>query len=706
MDGVDHVMEQKALKVLFVEDSVDDVELTLAELRRSGYQASFQRVETKTDMQFALDNGVWDVIICDYKMPAFTAEQALHVYHQANLDIPFIIVSGVVEAEEVVYLLKQGAHDFLNKAGLARLVPAIEREMRESVVRAERRKAEEKVSILSIAVEQSPVSVVICDPEGNIEYVNPKFEETTGYSFHEAVGERLGFTLIEDASSGTFHHLWQTIKQGDEWCGELCSLHKNGQLFWEYVNVSPLKDSQNNITHYIAIQEDVTVRRSYEEQLRRQAHYDDLTGLANRVLMIDRMELAIQTSMRNNKSAALLCIDLDHFKNINDTLGHTVGDNLLKEAVGRLASCARKSDTLARMGGDEFVIILPDIDTDLTVKKIADRIINEFARPFFIGGKDHFVTASIGIAKCPENGHDHQVLLRNADLAMYKAKELGRNQYQFFTEEINARLKQRLYIESALRDIEVRNELKLLYQPIIDMASKRIVACEALLRWRVDEHYLMPDKFIPIAEESGLIKNVGEWIIQTACKQLNHLHRAIDKNIKFAINISPKQLQMEGFSDYLAAQLAVNQIKPNMLELEITESVLMNDNEVTNHNLQAICDMGLPLSIDDFGTGYSSLGYLQKYPFRTLKIDRSFISQIAENNNNARLTETMIKMAHSLDMQVIAEGVENNEQLDFLHTNKCDLVQGFLFSKPLDDKQLITEIKKQNKNVLHLAKLN
>lgn len=698
-------VEQKSLRILFVEDSNDDVELTLSELKRSNYQVSLQRVETERDMQKALDDSSWDVIICDYKMPEFSAEQALHTYRKNQIDVPFIIVSGVVEAEDVVYLLKQGAHDFLNKSGLARLVPAIEREMRESLVRSERRQAEQKVSILSLAVEQSPVSVVISNPNGVIEYVNPKFEETTGYSSQEAIGKSLGFTILHDASSDSLNELWQTVKHGEEWSGELCSLHKSGQLFWEYINVSPLKDNNNKITHYIAIQEDVTVRRTYEEQLRRQAHYDDLTGLANRVLMIDRMEQAIQTSQRENKSAALLCIDLDQFKNINDTLGHSVGDNLLKEAVARLAKCARKSDTLARMGGDEFVVILPNIENNLIVKEVADRIISEFAQPFVIDGADHFVTASIGIAKSPENGEDHQVLLRNADLAMYKAKELGRNQYQFFTEEINATLKERLDIERALRDIELRDELELFYQPIIESSSKKIIACEALLRWRQEDNsYIMPDKFIAIAESSGLIKNVGEWIIKTACQDISQIHEKFDNSIKVAINISPKQLQLANFADFIKSQLEKYKIKPHLIELEITESVLMSDIEETNNNLQALCAMGLHLSIDDFGTGYSSLAYLQKYPFNTLKIDRSFISQIEENKNNAKLTETMIKMAHSLDMHVIAEGVENSQQFDFLNAHDCDFIQGYFFSKPVARGELINIIKQNNNNVIRLAK--
>ncbi len=690
----------KPLRVLFVEDSEDDAELTTAELSRGGFDTYTYRVDTAAGMCMALAEGEWDVVISDYHMPRFSAEEALETLKDSGRDLPFIILSGVVQAEEAVTLLKRGAHDFLNKETLARLVPAVEREMREAAERSHRRHAEERVSILSLAVEQSPVSVVLTDRNGVIEYVNPKFEEVTGYCFSEAVGRNLDFTVLDQSNGALFSDLWETVKDGQNWRGEFCNVRRDDQLFWEYANVSPLKNESGEITHFVAVKEDITVRRSYEEQLLRQAHYDELTGLANRVLMLDRLDLAIKTAVRNGTEAALLCIDLDRFKYVNDTLGHSVGDELLKEASARLSTCIRKCDTLARMGGDEFVIILPQIDSDTIVRRIAERVVDVFAKPFRIGEQDHYVTASIGIVLFPNDGADHQVLLRNADLAMYKAKDLGRNRYQFFTEDINGKLKERLSLEAKLRGVVERQELELHYQPIFDLQTSMPVAFEALVRWRqADGELCMPNKFISLAEDVGLIKDIGDWVIATACADIASLLRHAGDDLRVAVNVSPKQLQVRDFSDYIEHQLRLNNLQPWNLELEITESVLVDDLAETHVNLQALCDLGVSLSIDDFGTGYSSLGYLQKYPFQTLKIDRSFVSNATDNSNSARLVETIIAMAHGLGLRVIAEGVETDEQLSFLSPRACDQVQGYLFSPPVPAKQLNLKLSGQRLKV-------
>ncbi len=703
----------KKLNILFVEDSDDDVELTVAELHRGGYHISPHRVETESTMREALETQHWDVVISDFKMPEMSAEKSLSIFKESNLQIPFLIVSGVVEAEDVVYLLKQGAHDFLNKHSLARLIPAIERELRDSTVRAAQKQAEEKISILSLAVQQSPVSVVITYPNGMIEYVNPKFETITGYSADEAIGRYFGFALMQDLVPKhtededtddneilmpSVDTLWALIKEQGGWSGELCHVHKDGMLHWEYVNVSPLADQDGNIIRFVSIQEDITARRSYEEQLRTQAHYDSLTGLANRVLMMDELNRAVEYSEQYNISTALLCIDLDNFKNINDTLGHSIGDELLVQVASRLAACTKKSDTLSRMGGDEFVIILPRIDDNLLIQGVANRIMAVFAKPFSINGHEHFISASIGVAKYPENSKDPDVLLRNADLAMYQAKAMGKNQCQFFSEDINTKLNERVTIESLLRGVELRDELELFYQPIVSGETNEVVLCEALLRWRDSNgQYIMPDVFIPIAEETGLIHPLGEWVIKKACEDLAYIRQHVYPNMKFAINISPNQLQSEEFFPFVQGQLLEHGILPEMIELEITESVIINDLGETASNLKALCQAGFNLSIDDFGTGYSSLAYLQKYPFSTLKIDRSFINKIENNSNNAKLTETMIRMAHSLGMQVVAEGVETAEQLSFLQKRQCELIQGYLFSRPITLPLLLEKLKGEYK---------
>ena len=675
----------KLLRILFAEDSEDDVELTVNELLRGGFAPHVRRVENEFAMRKALREAEWDLVISDYRMPCFTAARALECMRESHFDLPFIILSGVVNAEDAVCLLKNGAHDFINKYELARLVPAVQRELREAVERAERKRAEERVRILSLAVEQSPVSVVITDMHGVISYVNPKFEEITGYTLDEALGQKLDFTLYQRESGAIFESAWQSIMAGENWHGILCNLRKDGQIFWENANISPLKNETGKTSHFIAVKEDITVRRNYEEQLLRKAHYDDLTGLANRSLMLEHLDHAIAAARNERHQGALLCIDLDHFKDVNDTLGHGVGDELLIKAVARLSQCVRKGDTLARMGGDEFVIILPTICGVDTARKISTKIVELFEEPFEMHGQSRLVTASIGIAVFPNDGHNHQTLLTNADLAMYRAKELGRNQYHFFTEAINRRLKERVILEARLREVLINDELTLHYQPIIDIKHRRICGYEALLRWpQPDGQTSMPSEFITVAENTGLILDIGRWVIASACRDLSEALENNFANIKMAINVSPRQLHADDFFFYVKQQLELHKIKPSQLELEITENVLIEEHAATNRNLSALAKLGVRLAIDDFGTGYSALSYLQKYPFKTLKIDRSFIQDVPHNSHSAKLVQTIIKMAHNLDLSVIAEGVETQEQLDFLSTPECacDFVQGYYFGKP------------------------
>ena len=679
----------KPLRVLHIEDSEDDAELITRELARGGLSPQVHRVEDEDAMQAALDHGEWDLVLCDYQLAGFGAEQALEVLQRSGKDLPFIILSGVVQAEDVVALLKRGAHDFLSKDSLARLVPAIERELREVEVRAHHRLAEERVRILSLAIEQSPVSVVITNRDGRIDYVNPKFQEVSGYPPHEAVGRSLEFTRPPDIDEVTFSELWATVNAGQAWRGEFCSLRRDGQLFWEQAIVSPLKDEQGEIAHFIAVKEDVTVRRSYEERLLRQANFDDLTGLPNRVLMLDRLDQAIGVAKRKDAVSALLFIDLDNFKNINDLFGHAAGDALLREAASRLGECIREGETLARLGGDEFVVILPGIADGMVAQRIAERVVQAFSQPFLVLHNLHYVTASVGVALYPMDGADHQVLLRKADLAMYKAKELGRNGYHFFTHEIEQRVQERLGLEARLRSGLRHGEMVLHYQPVVDLQNETLVAVEALLRWReLDGELLLPGRFIPIAEEIGLIREIGEWVLASACRERHSRFGGLNVEPRLAVNVSPRQLQSTGFAHYVQHVLQESGLPSEQLELELTESVLMDDTPETVMNLTALSDLGVRLSIDDFGTGYSSLGYLQRYPFQTLKIDRSFVRLIPQQAKTARLVETIINMAHGLGMEVIAEGVETSEQLEFLRSRGCDMGQGFLIARPVPVSEL------------------
>jgi diguanylate cyclase (GGDEF)-like protein/PAS domain S-box-containing protein len=674
----------KSLNVLFIEDSAEDAELTTAELIRGGFSPYAERVETRHTMIDALTKLDWDVILCDFRMPGFSAEAALMTLRESGRDIPFIITSGAVEAEDTVSLLKQGAHDFMNKEALARLVPAIEREMRDADVRRQRRIAEDRVRILSRAVEQSPVSVLITDPMGKIEYVNPKFEQITGYSSAEALGRDLSFTQLDQDDDQAMATLRARINDGTEWRGEFCSLRRDGQVFWEYVSISPLRNDLAQITHFIIIKEDITVRRSYEERLLRQATHDDLTGLANRVLMLERLNTALENAQRNQLQVALICIDLDRFKNVNDSFGHGCGDEVLKESAARLSGCIRRGDTLARMGGDEFVIILAEAGSEEESRKVAEKIIAIFTQPFYVTDKSYTVTASVGIARYPQDGTYASVLQRNADLAMYKAKELGRNRFHFYNEEINTQLMERLELEARLRNTAMCNELELHYQPIYDIQNNSMIGFEALVRWRqADGSLWMPGHFIPVAEDIGIIQEIDKWVMATACREAAELIRKSHHPLRLALNVSPKQLQIPDYASFVMQQLTANQLSPSQLELEVTERVIMQNDQQTQINIDDLCNLGIRLSIDDFGTGYSSLAYLQKFPFKTLKIDRSFVSQICENHNTQRLVDTIITMAHGLDMEIVAEGIETKEQWRQLQAQGCDNAQGYYFSRPI-----------------------
>lgn len=675
---------EKPLKVLFVEDSEIDTELTTAELIRGGFAPETERVETRDEMYSALTNGQWHLVICDYRMPHFSAEAALDTLKASGKDLPFIITSGAATVAEVVSLLKKGAHDFMDKSALARLVPAIERELREADIREQRRRAEARVRTLSQALEQSPVSVIITNPKGEIEYVNSCFEKSSGYSADHAVGRTLDFTVRQEDRTQMMQQLYSTASSGQSWRGEVCSVRVDGELFWENVKVSPLTDIDNSLSHYIIIKEDMTVRRHYEQRLLRQARYDDLTGLANRVFITEKLTHALQRAKQNNHQVALLGIDLDHFKNVNDSVGHSIGDLLLKEAAERLRLCVRPDDTVARMGGDEFVALLPALQDGSIAAEIAQTIVEQFAKPFFIIGRDYFVTCSVGVALYPDDAGNPHLLLRNADMAMYQCKTQGRNQFQYFTQDINDQLLERLDLENKLRYVVRRNELVLHYQPVYNLENERIIGFEALVRWHQPDGTLcMPNEFIAAAETIGVIQEIDGWVLQTACREMASVLHDSEPPLRLSVNISPHQLEVTHYADVVAEQLKTHAIRPEQLELEITERVLVSDADKTNANINALAKLGVRLSVDDFGTGYSSLGYLQRYPLNTLKIDRSFVACMHETENAQRLVETVFLLAQGLGMEVVAEGVETQQQRQLLQDIGCKQAQGFLLGIPV-----------------------
>ncbi len=546
------------------------------------------------------------------------------------------------------------------------------------------RQREEHLRKLSQAVEQSPVSILITNRDGIIEYVNPKFVAITGYAQAEVIGQNPNILKSGYIAEETYHTLWQTIVEGKEWQGEFHNRKKNGEFFWESVLISPIKDNSGNITHFLGIKEDITVRKQYEEKLLHQANFDHLTDLPNRILAFDRLVQALASARRQRQLVAVLFLDLDQFKRVNDTLGHGVGDELLIEVGKRLQACIGEGDTLARLGGDEFLVILSCLMHLPQAEVIAQKLIMTLSAPFLLENREIFISASIGITVFPNDADDPHTLLRNADAAMYKAKESGCNNYQFFTTAMNESALKRLELESELRYALERHELSVYYQPQMLLRNHHLIGAEALLRWHSEKFGdISPAQFIPIAETTGLIETIGAWVLHTACKQAKQWQTELRISLRVAVNVSPYQFKSGRLLEVVSQALEESGLMPNCLELELTESLLMENAEETCATLKQLKQLGVSLALDDFGTGYSSLSYLKYFPFDLLKIDRAFIKDLAFKNEDASLTAAIIMMAHSLGLTVVAEGVENQEQLAFLHVQGCDLVQGYYVSKPL-----------------------
>ncbi len=603
--------------------------------------------------------------------------------------------TGKQPVYEWTHINTNGEH-IVCEVKLVRL-PAINRTLiRGSIIDIrERKRAEEETRKLSRALQQTADAILITDKFGFIEYVNPAFEKTTGYSSKETLGRTPALLRSNKHDNEYYKTLWDTIKSGNVFTDVITNRKKDGTFFHEEKTITPLKDDNGNITHYIATGRDITERIHTHERLQYLAHHDTLTDLPNRSGFAERFQVEASHALRNSKKVAILFTDLDRFKIINDTLGHDIGDLVLKTAAERFVNSLRASDTVARLGGDEFAIILSDINNADEVAMIASKILQEISKPMYIDERELFVSASIGISIFPDDSHDTGILIKHSDIAMYRAKKLGRNNYQFFSEEMSTKAAKRLNMETNLRRALDRGEFCLYYQPQLEMSSGKIIGVEALLRWEHPEHGLTsPSEFIPVLEETGLIVPVGEWIALTACKQLN-IWRNAGHNIRMAVNVSSRQFNDTTLEERIYNIIQKTGIDPTSLELELTESLLMRNPGQTELTLKHFADMGIGLSIDDFGIGYSSLSYLRRFPLDTLKIDRSFVRDITTDPDDAAIIVTIIAMAKTLKLSVIAEGVETKEQLEFLQQFKCNTYQGFLFSKPLpaDD---ITTLLQQN----------
>lgn len=559
---------------------------------------------------------------------------------------------------------------------------------------AQRRQAEEQLRVseesnrlLSRAIESSANGIMITHlmQKGHpIIYVNPAFERITGYEEPEVLGRSADFLLGSETNQVGLGEILTAVRERREGQATLRNYRKNGAAFWNELTVGPVRDSTGQATHFVGVINDITARKTYEAQLERQINQDELTGLASRSLLADRVGQAVAYAALQRHSVALLLIDLDQFKRINDSLGHTVGDTVLKEVAARMAACIREQDTLARLGGDEFVAVLADLASasDSGILHTADKILRSILNPIITDDREIDIAASIGISVYPEDGHNYETLLRNADTAMYRAKEAGRNTFRFYTPDMNAEALSKLELEAQLRRALARDEFELHYQPLLDLNTGKVCSAEALLRWRRAHGLISPAEFIPLAEETGLIVPIGEWVLSSACRQAQRW-RQNGYNLRIAVNISARQFRDSQLAERVRRQLLSTGLPAKQLKLEITESAVMDDAQSARAILSELQALGVGISIDDFGTGYSSLAYLRRFPISQLKIDRSFVHEITQHPDSAAIVHAIIGLARSLRLETVAEGVETEQQRDFLKDAGCDLLQGYLFSKPL-----------------------
>ncbi|MGB0748882.1 MAG: sensor domain-containing protein [Magnetospiraceae bacterium] len=602
----------------------------------------------------------------DVACSAFAEEDHFHV---------IVTVRDLSEKKAVEQTLRQ-AHEELELRVLERT-----KALREEV--SERRKAEKRLHLAGVIIENAPQAVLVTDTNFEISEVNPAYTRITGFAKEEVLGRRPAFLpLLEE--DGLYDPMLSAIAENGFWEGEVWNQRKDQSRFAEHIMIAAIKDESQRISHYIVILTDVTRRKEDEERILFQANYDALTGLPNRTLFHDRLTSSLARIPRTRKKVGLMFIDLDGFKLINDTLGHEAGDTLLQETAERLEECIRNVDTVARLGGDEFTVILPDLHAGHEMVQVADRILNSLGAPYYLHGKATYVSGSIGMTVAPDDGDQSADLIKNADAAMYRAKEEGKANYQFFVPQFNEEAAEKLAIKSGLEGALERDELEMVYQPKLDLFTQKIVGFEALMRWNSpDLGVVSPARFIPILEETQVLHRVSRWVLEDARTRWQEWAGVGHGDLTIAVNLSARQLRAEGFLEAFKSIVFEANVPSSAVEVEITENLLMSESGRAIEVLESLHDLGVTVSIDDFGTGYSSLSYLKKFPIDTIKVDRMFVKDIVEDPSDAEIVKTIIALAHALNRKIVAEGVETEAQKALLKGLRCNEIQGYLVSRPV-----------------------
>jgi len=612
--------------------------------------------------------------------PAVDAALRAAVEHGTSFSLDYRLVTpdGVTKAVHCLAEATPGA------GGTPRTIVGIIQDI------TRRKEIEDSLRQSATVFECTADGVVITDAQRRIVAVNPAYSRITGYRPGEVIGRNPSVVKSGMHDRSFYRAMYDSLAETGQWQGEVYNRRKNGDIYPEWLTVSTVRDEQQMVTHYVGVFSDISAIKESQRQLDHLAHHDPLTGLPNRLLLLERVDHALTVARRHEHAVAVMFLDLDRFKNINDSLGHPAGDDLLREAAARLTRQMREEDTVARLGGDEFVVLLEDSPTVNDIGHVARKVLSALEAPFSLNGREVYITASVGVAISPRDGDDARTLLKNADAAMYRAKELGRNTYQYYTADLTAAACERFELENSLRRAIDHREFELFYQIQVGARTGEVTGVEALIRWHHPELGLVtPDRFIPLAEETGLILPLGRWVLSAACMQAAEWRRQGHPPIRMAVNLSGRQLADDGLPTAVHTAIEESGIDPQLLELELTESALMANPQAA-HILQTLKAGGVELSIDDFGTGYSSLGRLQRFPIDRLKIDRSFIEHIVSNPDDQSIATAIIAMAHSLGMGVVAEGIENRAQLTTLVHRHCDELQGYYFSRPLPAGEVAT----------------
>jgi len=686
-------LADKHICILYIEDDAGLARLLQKQIERHCHIRVVTAADGEKGVALSREQH-FDAAIIDYNLPGISGLDALKQLKEGDPDLPVIILTGVGNEEVAASVMKAGALDYLVKGIGEEFITAVCSSIGYALDEKQKRLDQKKVfarwQLAKTVFDVTKEGIVVTDADNIIETVNPAFKEITGYSYSEIVGQNPGIMKSGRHDELFYQQMWKSIHEQGFWEGEIWNQKKSGVVYPEWLAIHAIYDEAGTISQHIAVFSDITQRKANEEKIWHQANHDALTGLPNRTLLTDRAESALQRARREHTNMAVMFMDLDHFKYINDHYGHAAGDELLVTVADRVSASLRKSDMVVRISGDEFVVLMPLLEHATDAGRVAEKIISTLSQPYLIYDHKIHISASVGIAVFPGDGDDVEVLMKHADTAMYMAKESGRNQYVFYDQKMNDASENRAEVEHDLIQALQQNQLIMYYQPVIDIRSNKITHAEALIRWLHPEKGLVPpDDFIPIAEQCGLIIPLGEWVVNEVSRQVSQWRSEGISDVHVFLNVSPIQLMHANLPAYLTRAAKQFPLSRGNIGIEITENVLIDGSDKIKRVLDTLKDEGINFLIDDFGTGFSSMRYLRKLPFDGLKIDRAFVSMVDKDHEKAVLVNAMIHMAHSLNLTVVAEGIEREEELAFLRAHDCDFAQGYLLGRPTPAEEFI-----------------